>query len=546
MRKRTRMLMILVLLIAVVVGCTPQATTPTPQATPAPKQETFVRYAQYNPPTGLFHPDILTSSYDSAVTSLIFEPLIQLNPKLEYEGALAEKWEISPDNLSVTFHLRKNAKWHDGKPFIADDVKFSLEFVGHKDYKGPRYSNVEKIKGMKEFHEGKATSVSGIEIIDQNTVKITTDGVLASFLYSIGGRPMMPKHLWGKADVATAEQNKELLLNPVGTGPFKLKEFKPDSHATVVANPDYWGGKPKIDGIVIQAVAQDTAQTQMLKGEIDLMDVSDFDPQFIKLFTDKQIKVLEADLVAVQYMGVNNRLPVFQKKEVRQALAHAINRQGIVDQFLYGKGNVANNPFPKSIWAHPGDTALKPYNYDKNAAIDLFKKAGFEYKDSVMYYEGKPVKWVLKYPSGNKAREKAAIVIQQNLKEIGIEIDARVMQFAALSADVAKADFELMLMGMGTSFDADQKYIWATGANFNYCGWDDPKTNQLLDEGLKYIDIEKRKAIYREWAIHMNEQIPNVWLYNWKGGLAVSPKLKNVQFFAGGAYYQVEKWEYTK
>lgn len=506
-----------------------------------------VKIAQWNPPTGFFHPDLLTADYDSSVTSLIFEQLVDFSPEFEYVPALAKSWDISEDNLSVTFHLVET-NWTDGTPFTAEDVKFSLEFVGHPDYTGPRYSNVEKIAGMAEYHAGEAESVSGIEIIDEHTIKITTSEVLAPFLYHIGGRPIMPKHIWGDADVATAESNRELLLNPIGTGPFIMKDFVPDSHVILDANPNYHGGAPKVEGIVIMTVAQDTAQAQMIKGEIDIMSVSDFNPDTMKQFEDANIDVQTAGLVAVQYMGVNHRLEKFQPKEVRQAMAHAINRQGIVDSLLYGEGNVANNPFPTTIWAYPGEEDLNAYEYSPEKAIELLEGIGYSFNAEAKVMsdpDGNPVKWSLKYPTGNVAREGAALVIESNMKDIGIEISLDIMEFATLSDQVQSTDFELFLMGMGTSFDADQKYIWETGAGFNYAGWADEKTDTLLNEGMKHIDIEERKAIYREWALHMNEYIPNVWLYNWNGGLATSPKLKNVVYYAGGSYYEIENWEYS-
>lgn len=511
-----------------------------------------VKIAQWNPPTGLFHPDLLTSDYDSSVTGLIFESLVEFTPKFEYEAQLAESWEFSADSLSVTFKL-KECNWHDGKPFTAEDVKFSLEFVGHKDYQaagGTRYSNVEAIKGMKEFHEGKATSVSGIEIIDPHTIKITTTEVLAPFLYHIGGRPIMPKHIWEKVEVATSNKNTAVLQKPIGTGPFKFVSFVPDSHVVLDANPEFHDGKPKVEGVVIMSVSQNTATAQMIKGEIDMMGVSDFNPDSIKQFTDAKIDVLTAPLVAVQYMGVNNRLEQFSTKEVRQALMHGINRQGIVDGLYYGKANVANNPFPPTSWAYPGEDVLKnKYEYNPDKAIELMKTAGFSYdKDKKVMSDkaGKPVVWTLKYPSGNKAREDYAVVIQNDLKKIGITINLEIMEFAKLSDEVKAANFELMLMGMGTSFDGDQKYIWYTDAGYNYAGWTDKESDRLLDEGMKYLDQAKRKEAYKQWAIYMNENVPNVWLLNWYGGTAVSPKLKNVQYYAGGSYYKCENWEFTK
>ncbi len=537
MKQRTGFLILVsVLIIALsLAGCTPGG---------GGRTDKVVRIAQWNPPTGMFHPELLTSDYDGNVADLIYETLVSFTPSFEYEPALAASWDISDDNRSVTFHLQPEAKWHDGQPVTAEDVKFSLMFVGHKDYTGPRYSNVSSIVGMDAWHTGAADDVAGIEIIDEKTIKITTIEPYGPFLYSIGGRYVLPKHIWGPVDVATADQQRELLENPVGSGPFVFKEFVKDQYVATTANADYWGGKPKVDGVVIQAVSQDTAQAQLIKGEIDIMDVSDFNPTAVQALEDAKVQLKTAGLVAVQYMGINHKMPEFQDKRVRQALAHAINRQSIVDDLLYGRGNVADNPFPKTIWAYPGDEFIKHYNYDSAKAIELFKEAGYTYENNVMSKDGKPVKWTLKYPVGNKVREKAAELIQQNLKDIGIEVELRMMEFQTLSEAASSGDFEMFLMGMGTSFDADQLYIWGPGSTFNYSGWSSQKSLDLLNQGVSVVDIEERKPIYKEWAMYMNDEMPWIWLYNWDGGIAVTEDLQNVQFYAGGSYYNIVNWEF--
>jgi peptide/nickel transport system substrate-binding protein len=539
MMKKQFKLMALFLTMTILLAACGSTPAPTPPA--APKVLTL---AQFNPPTGLFVPDLLLTDYDGNITSMVFEPMLNYNPDMEFYGILAESWTVAEDNLSVTFHLRPNVTWHDGKPFTAEDVKFTLMFVGHPDYTGPRYSNVAKILGMKDYHEGNATDVPGLEIIDPLTLKITTDGVYGSFLYSIGTRPIMAKHIWEKVDVATAETNTAIASHPVGTGPFKFKEFVPDSHAELVKFEKYWGGVPKIDTVILKAAAMDTASTQMVNGGIDSLIISDFNPTSLKLLTDAKITIEFTDTVTAQFMSVNTRLDKLKDKAVRQGLATAINRQQIVDELLYGKANVLSNPYTPASWADPGPDAIDNYAYDKERAIKLFTSAeGYTYENGVMKYNGEPVKYVIKYPSGNKAREQSAVVIQQNLKDIGIEVELVIMEFAALISDMNVADFEFLLIGMGTSFDPDQNYIWEVGSGFNACGWDDEYTFEMLDEGLKYVSVEDRKPIYQEWAIYMNEQMPNVWLYNPQNARAFAPRFVGWEFGPSGFYYQMHNWD---
>lgn len=539
MKNRTGLFILVSILVVTLTlaGCTGGGGT-------GGRTDKIVRIAQWNPPTGMFHPELLTTDYDGSVASLIYEQLVDFTPTFEYEPALAASWDISEDNRSVTFHLQPEATWHDGEPVTSKDVQFSLKFVGHKDYTGPRYSNVSQIVGMEAWHTGQADDVEGIEIIDEKTIKITTIAPYGPFLYSIGGRYVLPEHIWGNVEVAKADQQRELLEKPVGSGPFVFQEFAKDQYVATTANENYWGGKPKVDGIIIQAVSQDTAQAQLIKGEIDIMSVSDFNPTAIKALEDAKVQLKTAGLVAVQYMSINHEMPEFQDKRVRQALAHAINRQSIVDDLLYGRGNVADNPFPKTIWSYPGDDVIKHYEFDSAKAIQLFEAAGYTYANDVMTKDGQAVKWSLKYPIGNKVREKAAELIQQNLSDIGIEVELFLMEFQTLADAADTGDFEMLLMGMGTSFDADQLYIWDKGSSFNYSGWYSQEGIDMLKKGVSVVDIDDRKPIYKDWAVYMNEELPWVWLYNWDGGLAVTGDLKNVQFYAGGSYYNIVNWEF--
>ena len=526
------------------VASTP-ATTPTPTAPESSGAENMIRIGQWNPPTGLFHPALLTTDWDGAVTGLIFESLVNFDGNYEFYGKLAKSWDISDDGLSVTFHL-VDANWHDGTPFTADDVKFSMMWIGHPDYPGTRYSDVSSIAGMKDFKAGTTDDVVGLEVIDAHTIKITTEDVYPPFFTNIGGRAIIAKHIWQGADVATAFENTALLHNPVGTGPFVIDEFVPDSHAVTRANPNYWDGAPKIDGVIIMAVNQQTAPALLINGEVDIVGLSDFDPNAIKMLTDAGVQVQTAPLFSVMYMGVNNRLESFASKEARQGLAHAIDRQGIVDHLIYGAGNVANNPYTPLHWAYPGPEVLDPYEYNSAKAIEKFEAAGYSYdsaSNTMFGIDGNPVQWTIIYPYGNVARERAAEVIQGNLADIGIDLVLDIMEFNQLTDRADAFDFELLILGRGTGLDADQLLIWESTSGLNYAGFADAHSDELLKEGLKYIDIDTRKEIYRDWAIYMNEQMPVVWLYNWDGGQAVHSRVHGVHYFWGASYYDIINWE---
>ena len=504
-----------------------------------------VRRAIWSSPPGVLHPALYEDSYDNYILSLIYDGMVTLNTDMEFEPSMAEKWEVSDDSKSVTFYLRDGLKWHDGEPLTTEDIAYTIEFIAHPDYTGPRYSNVSPILGIEAFHNGEAESIEGIEIIDEKTIKITTTEVYAPFLNDIGSIAIIPKHVWSQVDIAKAEEATEILRSPIGSGPFKMKEFVPDQYAELEAFEDYWDGRPYLDTFIVQVANQDTAQAQMINGEIDFMDLSTLNNDDISFLEEGGIEVQQFPSDGYQYLGINNRLDVFSDTRVRQALAYAIDRQAMVDNLMDGYGNVCNVPLPPGHWAFPED--LNEYKYDPDKAIELLEEAGWEYKDGTMYRDGKPVKVSLKYPTGNTVRENSAPLIQQNLADIGIEVELLLMEFGTLLTQaIDEQDFEMILMAWSLTPDPDQRGIWHSSltdlGNWNFPGFSNEKNDELMEEGVKYLEIEKRQPIYEEWGKLMNEELPNVYLYSMNRGFALNPRLKDTQIFTFGEYYQVNKW----
>ena len=553
-RKLFSLLLVIAMISTLLAGCggDKNATNNTPSNDASKgSDKSIVRMALWSAPAGIFNPVLLGDDYDGAVAGLIYEPLVEMNPKFEFESGLAEKWEISEDSKSITFYLRKDVKWHDGQPFTAEDVKYTFEFISDPGYAGNKFSQISPISGANDYKEGKSDSIKGIEVIDDHTIKITTDEVFAPFLDKIAGIDVIPQHIWSKIEVSKALESTDILRNPVGTGPFKFEKFVPDQYVTVEKNEEYWAGAPKIDSIVLQVVNQDTAQAQMLSGEIDFMQLSSMNPDDLALYEDAGIQIQEVFYTSFQQIGVNIRNPLLADKKVRQALTYAIDRQGIVDSLLHGHGNVANTTYPPFFWSYPGDEAINAYDYSPEKAIEILtKEVGWEYKDGKMYADGKPVKFSLVYPTGNKARELSAPVIQENLKNIGIELDLQIMEFATMLAKVKdEKAFDLFLLGSGIGADPDVRNNFSTEAietGSNYMGYSNTELDKLFEEGVKYIEIEKRKPIYFEAAKIINEDMPVIFLYNWSEGRAIAPKLKGVQSFAFGSYYKVNEWYIEK
>jgi peptide/nickel transport system substrate-binding protein len=559
----------LVLLLAFVMlvsfaltGCTQSEPAPAEEPTPAEEPATkemseedkyggSVNYAIWSTPKGVFNPSVYDDEYDAQVIEMVYEGMLELQPDLTFRTKLAESYEVSEDNLSVTFKLKDGVKWHDGTPFTAEDVEFTLTSICHPDYTGPRYNEINAIAGAEAYHNGEADTVTGIEVIDPLTIKISTNEVFAPFNTLIGARMIIPKHIWGEIPVAEWKEVTDVLRNPVGTGPFKVNEFAPDQYVDLVANEDYHGGRPYLDNIILMQANQETAIAQLINGELTVMTVSNMNKDDISLMEESGITVQEVVSRGYQYMGINNRLPIFEKKEVRQALAYAINRQGMVDNIMEGYGVVANAPYASFMWALPKE-GLNDYAYNPEKAKEILASVeGFEYKEDVLYFQGEPVKLTLKYPTGNKVREKSAPIIQQNLADIGIELELSIMEFSTLLDQVMdNHDFEFYLMGWGLDSDPDGKSMWhssLTGkGGWNMGGFANEESDRLLDEGVKYLTVEERQPIYHEWATLMNDEMPSVFLYSMYEGRAYRPELKGTNFYPFSNLFDVNKWYLEK
>lgn len=500
---------------------------------------------------GIFNPVLAMDNYDRGVCEYIFESLVEINPNYEAEPMLAKSWVVSDDSKSVTFNLRDDVKWHDGVKFTANDVKFTFEFMSHPEHTSFYVSNLTPIVGYEEYKAGKADSVSGIEVLDDYTLKITTKEVFGPLLVKLGNMiKIMPKHIWENVNVAKASEETELIRNPIGTGPFKMKEFTPDQHVILDKNSEHWSGDPKIDSVVIKIMNAETIQAAALNGELDITGVPTNEDD-LKSFKDAGFVTKEVFVNAFQHVSLNHKLPVFADKRVRHALTYAVNRQGIVDSVLNGYGEVANSPYPSFIWSYPGDDKLNKYEYNPEKAKKILtEEVGWTLKDGVMYNEkNEPVKFKLLCPTGNKPRELCAPIIQENLKAIGIEIEIEMMELPTMAAQMDTWEYDMALIGNSTEKDPDAKHFYHSAyidKVQNRAAYSNPKVDELLDQGLKYVEVEKRKPYYQEFAQVLNEDMPTLMLYHWSSITALAPDLKGVTPSAVSSTYNLKNWYFEE
>ncbi|MBI4278649.1 MAG: hypothetical protein HY660_09350, partial [Armatimonadetes bacterium] len=339
-------------------------------------------------------------------TFWMFDSLVGYTQDMRPAGQLAERWEISPDGKTYTFYLRRNVKWHDGHPFTADDVVFTAETaLDRKNASPSRRSYLIRGEPVK------------VEKIDAYTVRFHLPQPSFLFLFNMAGwNLIVPKHLLQGKDLQTAEFNSR----PIGTGPFKFVEFRERQYIRMAANPDYFRGRPKLDGWITREIGdQSSALAALAKGEIDFMRVDNREGlETAKRFSG--VKIYSYDAGWIFAFNMNHKASFFGDTRVRQALAYAFDRAQLV------KTVVADLPVawsligPPTSWAHNANVPRYPKDVAKARA--LLSEAGLRPADGVLQKDGKPFKFtvIIQSPTADDP-ESFAVALREAWKAIGVE-----------------------------------------------------------------------------------------------------------------------------
>ncbi|CAM3953817.1 ABC transporter substrate-binding protein [Alicyclobacillus pomorum] len=420
---------------------------------------------------------------------------------------------VSDDGLRYTIHLRKNAKWSDGQPVTADDVVFTINALKNPDVGSPGITNYDPVKEVKK--------------LDDNTVEIDMKHVYAPFALNALWAPVLPAHIL--KDVPA----KQLQKNAYGTdpsktvsdGPWKWTEWKQKQYLKFEADPNYFGPKPHIQDIVCKVYADQNTELQgLLKGDVDEDDevpVTALDAVKAK----HKIHLLTGAGPSYEYIGFNfnasnfpNNFDPFTGDKTRQAIAYALNRQAMVDKILKGTGKLQNGPFLPGSWSDPGDAATN-YNYDPNKAKALLQDDGWKSgPDGILQKDGHRFSFELIYNANNSRRQQVAAVVQQELKNVGIECKPKGIDFSAeIDQNLNHGKFQAVLIGWQWNLDPDSESIFSSKyfpPNGQNAGWyQNSEIDKLWVEGDSTIDQAKRKEVYKEIAQKITQDLPYVFMY---------------------------------
>lgn len=480
------------------------------------------------------NPIIANDSASGTINDQVFSGLVKYDKDIRLIGDLAERWDISPDGRTITFHLRKGVQWHDGAPFTADDCLFT--------YQRLRDPKVATPYGSSYMDVAKA------EAVNKHTFRVTYKEPFSPALesWSMG---VIPKHLLEGKDINTDGFNRK----PVGTGPYKLKEWTAGQKLVLEANERYFEGRPNIDQYLYRIIPDSSTMFQeLLSGGVDMMGLNPL--QYLRKSETRRIKEnyekFRYPANAFTYMGYNLKNPLFADKKVRQALAYAIDRQSIIDGVLLGIGRPCTGPFSYVSWAY--NPKVQPHPYDPDRAKRMLEEAGWRdvNGDGILEKDGRPFHFTILTNQGNNERIKASEIIQQNFKKVGIDAKIRVMEWQAFLEQIDKHTFDAIILGWSMSRDPDLYDIWHSSktkkGEYNFIGYNNPEVDRLLVQGRRVFGVAERKKIY--YRIHeiLADEQPYAFLYVPDATPIVHKRFKGIEVAPLGIMYNFNKWYVPK
>lgn len=500
----------------------------------------IIEMGTINPPSG-FNP--INQSDVGGQWALGFELdtlLVQPNA-LDFQPKLATSFETT-DDQNYTVKLNSKATWSDGKPVTAQDVVYTLNLIANPDSATAYGGDIATLKGVDsvtgKLPKGK-TEIPGLKAVDDHTVQFQTATKVDPNLVKelIGTKILvLPSHTLSNIKPADFADSDYAKSPTVTDGPYKLTKYTANVSIEFTANEKYYLGAPKIKTFIQKIMPASDLAGELQTGTIQANSAGGIgnipiqDLKTVKAM--KNVTTTVSPTIGFQTILFNNK--VFNK-QMRQGLAHAINRPQILSQLLKGNGQIIDGPYTSQ--SPYLDKSLKVTSYDPALAKKLIKESGWDMKTKIRFL----------VPTGNQIREEAGDIMAQNFKDVGLNVQVTKYDFPTVLSMEQKHNFDLGLLGLTFNVDPDVTTLYASTGAFNFTGYDDPESDKLLQEGKTEPDPKKRKVIYDKLQKIWQDDMPLLTTYSDDSIAAKSKSLKvgGATPFWYGTTANLQDWEFS-
>ncbi|MBI5302650.1 MAG: ABC transporter substrate-binding protein [Chloroflexi bacterium] len=476
----------------------PATAAPKPTDVPKPAAPTVLRFRLTRDPRTL-EPGLFLELITGYIAKDLHAGLVRYNEKMELVPFIAKEWSVSTDGLTYTFKLRDDVKFHNGRKVVADDFVYTFTRILNPKVKaaaGP--ANLAKVKGVKDFIDGKVTSVEGLQAPDATTFKIVMAQPDPALMLRLGTNFMavVPKE-------AVIDGEAKWKDKPVGAGAYKYVDWQPNVKVVLEANPDFFLGKPKVDRIEYLTVPDAaTALAQYQKGELDILGVTGAQLAQIERDATLSKELNQWSRGQLTFFALNEkRVPAFKDKNVRQAFNYAVNRKDLIEKVLRNDRNMATGYVPVGIpEAIPNETG---YAFDPAKAKELMAKAGFA--------DGKGFPKIEFVTTADEQTLAEAITAQLKAN-LGVDVAVRIGESGdVLNGLWAKDKWDIVSWGWSADRPASEVWLFEllySKAESNFASYSNPEYDKLVDMALAETDPAKRLAAWREVAKMASDEAP--------------------------------------
>jgi peptide/nickel transport system substrate-binding protein len=447
---------------------------------------------------GTLNPVLRTTALAGSILGEIGEGLIEMNEQLDFEPGLAKRWIWSEDGKQLSYHLRTDYRWSDGEPFSAADVVATYELFTDDEVPTPWRSNFAQIESVSAPND---TTVV-FRFLERSLENLFNSA------FSI-----LPAHIIDSLDPARIEQ-WPINRMPVCLGPYRVAKWSANDRLILERNPAYSGTEPRLERIVFKVVPEEA--TRLLQLEIGEADMIESVPQkdISRLRNNPEIRLVDMGPRYMGYLVYNLKRRGLDDARVRNAISYAIDRRAFVDGLLFGYGQAIANPITPIVgWAY--NDALTPHQRDPERARALLAEAGWVDTDGdgLVDRDGEPLRLEFKTRTGDPVRENGVLVIQSNLRDVGIDVRPRMMELSTVLGQVQDGDFDVYMGQVSGRLSPDLSNTFSTGGGYNWGGYSNARVDSLMAEARTAFSRDTAARLWREVQEILYEEQPQTMLY---------------------------------